>query len=298
MSELRAKYLDPDLLSKLGSLQLKATALAEGIIAGLHRSPHRGGSVEFSEYSEYSPGHEIRHIDWKVFGKSDKYYVKQFQDETNLRTYFVLDGSGSMNYASEDAPFSKLEYVCLLAAAIAHLYIHQGDAVGALNVSQDGTARFLPASSKKNHLEDLFYLFDHLPAAGTYSLNTSLRSIAERTKSRCQIIVMGDMMEADQETINLLGVLRKRRYEIALFHVVDPAELTLPFEGMTLFEDMELDDELLADPDELRDRYIEAFREHLAWVKLSCEKNQIEYHRFVTTDALHEVALRYLRARI
>ncbi len=297
MTALRTEYLDPELLEQLGNIQAKAKALAEGIIAGLHRSPHRGGSVEFAEYIEYSPGHEIRHIDWRVYGKSDKFYVKQFQDETNLRVYFVLDGSGSMAFQSEDAPLSKLRYVSLMSAALAHLYIRQGDAVGGVHIDGSSKVGFLPASSKRTHLDDFLFMVDGLRGKGETSLERALRTIAERARPRSQVIVMSDMLDADAETLNLLSVLRKRRYEISVFHVVDPAELTLPYEGLTLFEDMEGGETLLADPDDLRDRYKAAFGEHLDRIKLGCQRTQVEYLRFTTTSPLEEVALQYLRAR-
>lgn len=289
-------YLDPKLLEGLGNMQVRARALVEGIIAGLHRSPHRGGSVEFSEYLEYSPGHEIRHIDWKVFGKSDKYYVKQFEDETNLRAYLILDGSGSMRFKSEEAPLSKLRSVSFLAAALAYLLMRQGDAVGALAFDEKAR-QFLPASAKTSHLEDLFFLLDQLPGKGQTSLSAALETVSERAKSRSLLLIFSDMLNVDEEALSFLRVLRSRRFEVALFHVVDPAELTLPYEGLTLFEGMEDDGELLAEPDELRSRYIALMNAHLARLKRASEEGDIEYVRYLTTEPLEEVALRFLRAR-
>lgn len=294
---LQTQYLDPALLAKLGGMQIQARALVEGIIACMHRSAHNGGSVEFSEYTKYSPGHEIRHIDWKVYGKSDKYYVKQFEDETNLRAYMVMDGSGSMDFMGEDAPITKLRYVCLLSAALSYMLMRQGDAVGAL--AFDTQARqFLPASSKTSHLEDLFFLLDHLPGKGQTSLNEALRALAERAKARSLLMIFSDMLTVDDETLSFLRVLRSRRYEVALFHVLDPAELDLPYEGLTLFEGLEDEGELLAEADDLRARYMEIMREHLARIKRECEEGDIEYVRFLTTEPLEEVALRFLRGRV
>ena len=278
-------------------MQIRAQSLVEGILSGLHRSPHRGGSVEFAEYVEYTPGQEIRHIDWKVYAKSDKYYVKQFQDETNLRAYLVVDGSGSMDFASEDAPLTKLRYVSFLAATFAYLFLRQGDAVGALEHDADGH-QFLPASSKRSHLEDIFWVLEHLAATGAMELGDALRSVAERVRPRSLIMLFSDMLDADADVLGLLQVLRKRNYEVAVFHAIDPAEMTLPYEGMTQFEGLEDDGNLVVDPDDLRDRYRETFRNHCAEVRRACEEANLEYVRFLTTEPIEEVALRFLRGRI
>lgn len=292
-----SQFLDPHVLEELGNMHIRAQSLVQGIIAGLHRSPHRGGSVEFAEYLEYAPGHEIRHIDWKVYGKSDKYYVKQFEDETNLRAYMLMDGSGSMNYASEDASLTKQRYCAFLCATLAYLFMRQGDAIGAL--AFDEVARqYLPASTKSSHMEDLFFLLENLPGEGQTSLEDALQTISERAKPRSLLIIFSDMLSANDEVMNLLRVLRSRRYEVAVFHVIDPAELSLPFEGLTLFEGLEEEGQLLVDPDDLRTQYLEAMQHHLSTIQSQCEEGDIEYIRFLTTEPLEEVALRFLRRRI
>lgn len=294
---LRQEYLDPGVLDELGSLQIKARSLVEGIIAGLHRSPHRGGSVEFAEYVEYSPGHEIRHIDWKVYAKTDKYYVKQYEDETNLRAYVVVDSSGSMAFQSEDAPISKLDYASYLSAAFAHLFLRQGDAVGAMSFNAE-ERQFLPASARRSHLDDIFYLLDNQPGAGGTSLDQALRTIAERANRRSVVLLISDFLDAESEAMTLLRVLRHRRIDVAAFHVVDPAEVTLPYEGMMLFEGMEGEGELLVDADDLRDAYIERMQEHLAYVQRECEAADIEYLRFPTTQPIEQTCLTFLRGRL
>lgn len=292
----REEYLDPAVLEHLGSMQIKARTLVQGILAGMHRSPHRGGSVEFSEYIEYSPGHEVRHIDWRVYGKSDKYYVKQFQDETNLLAYLVVDGSGSMNFQSDEAPLTKLRYVSILAATLGYLFVRQGDAVGMFANDADAM-KFLPAASKQSHLDDLFYVLDALPGSGAMQLASMLRNVAEQARPRSLVLLFSDMLDATEETLTLLSILKRRHYDVVVFHVVDPAELTLPYEGLTLFEGLEDDGILLADPDDLRETYVETMRKHLDMVKNSCEANQVEYVRFATTEPVESVALRFLRGR-
>ncbi len=296
-SSLRARYLDPEVLQRLGAMQVRARALAEGIIAGLHRSPHRGGSVEFSEYVEYSPGHELRRLDWKVYGKSDKYYIKQYEDETNLRVYLVLDSSGSMGFHGEEAPWSKHTCVAHLAATLGYLFMRQGDAVGAMSFAQE-VLQYLPASVRPSHLEDIFRLMDAAPGRGATGLVSALQTISERARPRSLVILLSDMLGADDEALMLLRVLRSRRHEVVVFHALDPAELTLPYEGLTLFEGMEDDGELLVDPDDLRQRYLALMEEHLERVKLGCDEADATYVRFTTVEPLEEVALRFLRGRL
>lgn len=277
-------------------MKLRARHLAEGIIAGLHRSPHRGGSVEFSEYIEYSPGHELRHVDWRVYGKSDRYYVKQFEDETNLQSYLVMDGSGSMSFQGEDAPFEKLTYARYLAATLAYLLIRQGDAVGALGFA-DTAGAFLPAAARNRHLDDIFYLLGQLKGQGQTALNQTLQVIAERAGRRSLIMIFSDFLDATDETYELLRVMRSRRLDVACFHIIDDAELELPFEGLTLFEGMEGDGELLVDPDDIRQRYQEAMKVHLATLQDHCERSDIAYLRCQTSTPIEEIGREFLRRR-
>ena len=291
------RYLDPATLEKLGNMHVRARALVEGLLAGLHRSPHRGGSVEFAEYIEYAPGHEIRHIDWKVYGKSDKYVVKQFEDETNLRAYMVLDGSGSMGFKSDEVTWTKLRYVAHLAAALSYMLIQQGDAVGAIAFDAK-VQQLLPASSRTSHLDDLFFLLDNLRGAGTTDLTAALHTVAERTRARSLILIFSDMLSVNEDLLKFIRVMRSRRYEVAVFHAIDPAELTLPYEGITLFEGMEDEGELLVEPDDLRVQYLEKMQAHLEFVKSQCEEGDVEYIRFTTDEPIDEVALRFLLRRV
>jgi uncharacterized protein (DUF58 family) len=296
MAETDNGYLDPGVLEELGNMQVRARRLVDGVLAGLHRSPHHGGSVEFAEYTEYTPGDELRHVDWKVYAKTDKYYVKQYEDETNLRAYLIVDGSGSMDFKSEDAELTKLRYVSFLASTLAYLFLRQGDAVGGLSFG-GGERNYLPASSKKTHLEDLFYMLDRLPTGGTTDLGDALRTVAERAPSRSMVLVFSDFLDVTEPELNLLRVLTEQRRDVAAFHVVDPAELTLPYEGLRIFEGLEGEGELLADPDDLRANYIERIREHLDLVERRCREGQIGYHRFATTQPIEEVCLGFLRGR-
>ncbi len=291
---LRQQYLDPAVLQELGNLKVRARQLAEGVIAGLHRSPHRGGSVEFSEYIEYSPGQELRHVDWKVYGKSDKYYIKQYEDETNLQSYLLVDGSGSMNFQGENAPWKKLDYATHLAATIAYLLIRQGDAVGAMGFA-DTTGAFLPAAARTRHLDDIFYLLESLDGEGTTALDESLHTIAERARRRSLVLIFSDLLDATDRTFERLRVLRSRRFDVCLFHILDEAEWDLPYEGLTLFEGLERDGELLVDPDDIRERYRQAIRGHCAAIQETCERANITYLRTFTSTPLEKVCQNFLR---
>ena len=291
-------YLDPATLEGMGDMHVRARALVQGIIAGLHRSPHRGGSVEFAEYIEYAPGHEIRHIDWRVYGKSDRYVVKQFEDETNLRAYMLMDGSGSMDFRGESAGVTKLRYASFMAASLAYLFLKQGDAVGAMSFDDD-VRHYLPASAKRSHLDDLFFMLDELPSRRGTSLTQALRTIAERARTRSLLMVFSDLIASDEEQVmQMLRVLRSRRYEVALFHVLDRDEIELPYEGLTLFEGLEEGEgELLVDPDDVRDRYRQMMRDRLDRIERQCAEGDIEYVRCVTDESIEQAALRFLRPR-
>lgn len=274
-------FLDPQTLARLGGLKLRARQVVEGVLAGLHRSPHKGSSVEFAEYKEYSPGDEIRHIDWKAFAKSDKYYVKQYEEETNLRAYLVMDTSGSMRFDSHG--ISKLDYARTLTASLAYLLLRQGDAAGLL-LFDEKPGVYLPPSGRSRHLDDLITLLKEIPTSGEQgtSLEQALGTVAERVRRRSVIVLISDMLDGSDQVQHLLKVLRSRRMDVVLFHLIDPDELTLPYEGLTMFEGLEQDGSLLVDPDDIRDAYQAMFQEHLDSIEQTCRETAIDYHRVVT----------------
>lgn len=297
MTTMRQEYLDPDVLEEMGNMKIRARTLVDGLLTGLHRSPHRGGAVEFAEYTEYTPGDKIRHIDWKVYAKTDEYYIKEYEDETNLRAYLLLDGSGSMDFASERAPLTKLRYVSFMAATLAYLFLRQGDAVGGASFA-DSTHEYLPASSKQSHLDDLFYLLEHLPGSGGTAFEEALRTIAERAPRRSIVLIFSDFLGISEEEMDLIRVLRAQSRDVAVFHVVDPAEMKLPYEGLRLFKGLEGEGKLLADADDLRDDYIDRMRTHLETVESACRRGDVSYHRFATTHPIEHVCLEFLRRRL
>ena len=290
----RGQYLDPASLMRLGGLLIRARSVVEGAIAGMHRSPHRGSSVEFAEYKEYSPGDEIKHIDWKAFGRVDKYYVKQFEDETNLICHLVLDGSGSMDFGSEGV--TKLDYARTLAASFSYFLLRQGDAVGAL-VFDDQPGLFLPPSSKSRHLDDVLQVLGSIPGSGRTDVAAALRSLAERVRRRGMMMIFSDMLDDAERVMNIAKVMRKRRQEVVVFHIIDPAEIDLPYEGLTIFEGLEGDGELLVDPDDIRAQYQQEFQGHIDTIASQCLDGDIEYFRVSTTDPLEPVLLNFIAGR-
>lgn len=293
---LRQNYLDPAVLQQLTNMKLRARRLADGVLAGLHRSPHHGGAVEFSEYIEYTPGHELRHIDWKVYGKTDKFYVKQFEDETNLEAYAIVDASGSMDFAGETAPWTKLDYATHLAATLSYILVNQGDSVGAMGFAST-TGTFLPPAARRGHLDEIFYLLDELDGTGTTALDEALQRVAQQARRRSLVMIFGDFLDADEQTFNLLRVLRSRDLDVALFHILDDAELSLPYEGLTIFEGMEDDGELLVDTDDIRLTYQKKIRDHCDRVRSSCEQADIGYLKTTTSAPIEETCLQFLRRR-
>ncbi len=252
--------VDRALLARLSGLTLRAGQVVEGILTGMHKSPHHGSSVEFAQHREYSPGDEIRHIDWKAFAKSDRYYVKQFEDETNLRCYLMLDTSGSMDYGGGGRP-SKMLYAARLATALAWLLLRQGDAVGLLTFGERlGT--YLPPRARPDHFWRLVEALEKAPVSGRTNVVGALERIAEVAGRRSLVILLSDCMDFDHRLAGIARQLRRRRHRVAVLHVLDPDELDFPFKELTEFEELETAERELADPRGMRDAYLAEIR---AW---------------------------------
>ncbi len=274
-----------DLVREVDELALRARNVVDGALSGMHRSPHHGASVEFAEHKEYSPGDEVKHIDWKAYGKFDKYYVKRFEEETELGAYLLVDRSGSMAYGRNG---SKLRFAQILAASVAHLLMRQQDHVGLLSFGEQPDL-LIPARGRGEHFRTLLSTLTKLRAEGQTALPTLLRQISERAERRTMLIVLSDLLGCGgsagrDHVIGLLRSLRARRFDVVVFHVLDPDELELPFEGTTWFEGLEGEAKLLVEPAELRAAYkreAAAFVQH--WAQQLLE-GDVEY-RTVRTDA-------------
>ncbi len=295
--------LDPYLVGKLRRLDLIARLVVEGFITGLHKSPYHGFSVEFAEHRPYMPGDPIRSVDWKVYAKSDRFFIKEFEEETNLRGYLVVDASSSMAYRSEETYLPKLEYGVYLAAALAYLMIRQQDAVGLLTFD-DQIRRYIPSRSVSTHLRillgELNKLLRQAQAAerghGT-RIGPSLHHLADRLNRRGLVILISDLMDRPAEVLTGLKHFRHRQHEVVVFHLLDPAEVNFPFEEETVFVDLESEERLSTTPWEFADEYkrqIEAWRQRY---RRACAEHSIDYVE-VQTDTPFDVALlRYLEKR-
>lgn len=293
---LARKYLDPGVVSKLSRLDLKARLVVEGFISGHHKSPFHGFSVEFVEHRQYMPGDPLRNIDWKVYAKSDRFYVKQYEEETNLRCYLIVDHSASMGYRSEQAPVSKFEYAQSLAAALAYLMFGQQDAVGVFTFA-DKLGRFIPPRATSGHLETILKELDRVrPEKGT-ALGAALHELAERVRRRGLVILFSDLMADPDEVLSGIKHFRHRNHEVLIFHILDPHEWTFPFREATTFVDMETGEEVPLQPWEIQDRYREALVEWAGRYRREMGKQRVDYVRLLTSTPYDVALFRYLEKR-
>jgi uncharacterized protein (DUF58 family) len=289
------RYLDPATVSRLKKLDLKAKLVVEGFMTGLHRSPYHGFSVEFAEHRPYMPGDPIRNIDWKVYGKSDRYYIKQYEDETNLRSYILLDVSRSMTYASPGT-ISKLEYAKHLAAAIAYLMTHQQDAVGLLTFS-DTIHRFIPPRSAGRHLQLILQELESLDPGTNTDVGTCLSSLSERIRRRGLIILFSDLMDEPERVLQGLKHFRYRQHEVIVFQILDETEWTFPFQEELGFVDLESGEEVVAQSWILAEEYrrrVEAWREEY---RRACGEQQIDLVTLTNQTPFDRALLRFLEKR-
>jgi uncharacterized protein (DUF58 family) len=292
----RRSPLDPEVLAKLGNLRLRVRAIAEGILTGLHRSPHHGQSVEFAEHKEYTPGDDVRRIDWKAYGKFDKYYVKRFEQETNLRAYLVVDASGSMGYRGRPEALSKLEVASALAASLAYLLFRQQDAAGLVLVG-DQVRAAIPPRASAGHLAPLVEALEAARAEGPTRLAAAVDWIIERAPRRSSVLLFTDLMDPDEQVLRRIAQLGRRRLDVTVFHVLDPAELEFPFEDPTLFLSMEDARQVEAHPRDVRKGYLEVLGRWLEDVKRTAESADVDYQLCRTDRPVDEVLLPFLARR-
>jgi uncharacterized protein (DUF58 family) len=290
----RSPLLDTALLTRLAGYHLGARRIVEGELAGHHRSPLRGSSIEFAEHKEYSPGDEIKRIDWKAFGRFDKYYVKEYEDETNLRGYLLVDASASMGYRSRE--LSKLEYAKRLAATIAYMLLRQQDSAG-LCVFQERVGTWVPPRATGAHLTNLLAALEDARPGGSTALGAALRFVSEVARRRSLICVFSDLFDADPAVPDLLKQLRSRRHEVVIFHLLDPDEIRFPFDELTLFASMEDATRLLVDPPAVREYYLRELRAFVETYERHAREANLEYRRVDTGIPVGETMLEFLRRR-
>jgi len=283
MSESETFEYDPETLAQISALKIRAVNLVDGLLTGGHRSRHKGSSVEFAEYKEYTHGDEIRHIDWKVVGKTDKYQVKQFEQTTNLKCSILFDASGSMAYESPGKPaLSKLEYAKTLAASFSFLFLKQFDAVG-LTIFNDRMLHHIPPRSKPSHFQHILHSLATMQTGGPTQIEKTVSSLAERLPNRGMVILISDLLTSDEQLPKALKLLSSRGLEVMLLQVLDPDELELPFEGDIVFESLENDPSVNLDPRDIQSAYQAEIQEQIKRHRDTCKNLGVDYELLETS---------------
>ncbi|UCD80018.1 MAG: DUF58 domain-containing protein [Desulfobacterales bacterium] len=287
-------FLDPRVLASISNLELRAKTAVEGFVSGLHKSPHRGFSVEFTEYRHYHPGDDLRHIDWKVYARSGEYHIKQYQDETNVRCHILLDCSASMAYGSDG--MTKLEYGRTLAAALSYFMFGQRDAVG-LTAFDDKVREYLPSRYRRGHLIQILRALAHLqPGQGT-NIARPISDLAFGLNRKSMAIVISDLLDDEKTIVKGLQHLRFKGNDVIVFHVMDNAELTFPFERIAEFEDAENRETLAVAPQSIRKTYLEALEKFCDFYRQKCGASGIDYCLLNTAKPLDIALSSYLSKR-
>lgn len=290
----QAGWIDPAALMRIKHLELRAKVVVEGFFSGLHRSPYHGFSVEFTEYRQYSPGDDPRYLDWKLFARSDRYYIKRFEDETNLRCHLVVDLSRSMDYGSRG--YTKADYARTLAATLAYFLQTQRDAAG-LTTFHEQIGDYLPARYRPGHLRRLMLLLDRAAAGKSTSLTKPIERVAELLAKRGVVVVVSDFLAPLDGLATQLAALTSRGHEVVLFQTLDPAETTFDFGEAALFVDAESGRELYVDPQAARAEYLRRFEEHRRRLQESADQLGIALHSFTTDRPLELALFDYLQSR-
>ena len=288
------KYLNPEIISRIKNMQLRARLIVEGFISGLHRSPYHGFSVEFSDYRHYMPGDEIRHIDWKVYGKTDRFYIKQFEEETNLKAYLLLDISGSMGYTSHK--ITKLEYASYLAAALSYLMIEQRDAVGLVSFDEK-IRKYLSPRSIRSYQSQILKELDLIKCAHKTDTASPFHEMAERIHRRSLIIVLSDLLDDPEKVISGLKHFRHKHHEVIVFHILDPREIDFNFRRNALFKDLETGEKITTQPWHIRIDYRKLMKNFIENYKRQCRLNRIDYVLINTTMDFDRALMEYLLKR-
>jgi uncharacterized protein (DUF58 family) len=289
------RFLDPAVIARLGTMELKARTVVEGFLSGLHRSPFKGFSVEFAEYRQYLPGDDLSTLDWKVYARSDRHYVKKFEEETNLECHLLLDISGSMAYRGA-APMSKIEYGSVLAAALAFLMNRQRDATGLIAFDERIVFR-LPAGARPGHLHALLLALERMEVGKKSDVGRPLHQLAEALIKRSLVVVISDLLDDPEPIVRGLRHLKFRGTDVIVFQVLDPNELTFPFKGSSRFRDLESRDEVITEPTKIRTGYLRELAGLTLHYDRALRGAGIDYVQLDTSQPLDFALLAYLDAR-
>jgi uncharacterized protein (DUF58 family) len=289
------RFLDPAVIARLGSMELKARTVVEGFLSGLHRSPYKGFSVEFAEYRQYMPGDDLSTLDWKVFARSDRHYVKKFEEETNLECHILVDVSASMAYRGA-ATMSKLEYGSVLAASLAYLMHRQRDATGLIEFDDKIKGR-LPASARPGHLHAILLALEKIAPGAKSDVGRPLHQLAEALGKRSLAVLISDLIDDPETVVRGLKHLRFRGTDVIVFQLLDPHEIQFPFRGAARFTDVESNDAVIADPARVREAYLEAMGTLRARYEKELRGAGIDFLTLDTSKPLDFALLAYLDAR-
>lgn len=290
------RYFEPDRIGRLRNLNLLARQAVEGFISGLHRSPHKGFSVEFSEHREYTPGDDLRHLDWVAYGRTDRYYIKQYEQETNLRAYILLDVSGSMNYRHDGAGLTKFSYGCFLAACLSYLMCRQQDVVGMIAFDEKVRFHLAPAGTPA-HLDRIFKHLEKIEPGRNTSIAPTFHELAGTLAKRGLVIVISDLYDEPGEILRALQHFVFKKHQIIVFHVLDKAELEFPFKKVLSFVDMETREKMQVDPRFVRQAYLEEMTAFIERYRKECSDRRIEYVLTPTDTPYDRMLLDYLSRR-
>jgi uncharacterized protein (DUF58 family) len=289
------RFLHPEAIKRISRMELRAQHIVEGFLSGMHRSPYFGQSIEFLQHREYAPGDDLRHVDWQVWARQDRLYVKQFEEDTNMRVNLLVDVSRSMEYGN--GPFNKYEYASTMAASLAFLILKQQDAVGCLTFDEQVRAK-LPTLSRRDHLHTIIKSLDIDRPADKTQLSEILLEAAETYPRRGMMILISDLFGETQATLRGLRLLRQRGHDVLVLHVMDDDELEFPFSGPTRFEDLESETRLNCNPKALRKGYLDALEEFLSEIRRGCAKSGVDYALIKTSDPLDAALAQFLSRKM
>jgi uncharacterized protein (DUF58 family) len=288
------RFLDPVVVSKLATMELRARLVVEGFVTGMHKSPYKGFSVEFAEHRQYMPGDPLKHIDWKVYGRTDRFYIKEYEEETNLRGHILLDSSASMGYGADS--ISKLEYGRYLAAALIYLMLKQQDSVGLL-IFDEKIREFVPPRSNPTQLHLLLSELDRARPSAETDIGLALHELARRIKRRGLVVLISDLLDDPDRVLPGLKHFRHMKHEVIVFHVLDPREVEFRFDVDATFRDMETGELMTTEPFSIRGDYLRAVEEWMARLKRECAESRIDYVPIRTSTPYDRALFSYLEKR-
>jgi uncharacterized protein (DUF58 family) len=295
MLNVTRSFLDPKVISRLAAVPLNPRFAMQGTVSGRHASPHRGSSIEFAEYRKYVPGDDLRRLDWRAFGRTDRYYVKEFEADTNLRLCVVLDTSGSMGFSSKGMP-TKIDYARRIAATLGYLAAQQGDAVGVTTVA-DKIIQNIPTKRSAAHLKLILDTLEKTKTQGETLLPAILDELAETVRQRALVVIVSDFFVAPEELKRCFEHLRFRKHDVAAFHLLDPQEIEFAFGRPVRFVDMEGNTSIFVEPSEIADRYQKALNNYLASMQKIVLETGVDYHRVQTNESYEHPLMRFLVGR-